>query len=165
MEEAQEVTMSASIRTMPGVGPKTAAILEGAGIYRITQLKKFNAQDRMLQTAIDSMKQTTIRSQADWKRLATRCINIVKRAQGAQPIVPQEFRCPITLDWFEDPVMTMYGHSYSRKAFEKNRALRNLDPNTNYELGNTQPIENVALRKVVEYYREQHERWRTEHPE
>jgi SUMO ligase MMS21 Smc5/6 complex component len=50
------------------------------------------------------------------------CINIIIRLRDhldADEPVPFELRCPLTLEWLEDPVITPAGTVYERKAIEE----------------------------------------------
>jgi U-box domain len=82
----------------------------------------------------------------------TRDIAIARPQARAQPI-PEHFMCPIAMDWFEDPVVTPYGHSYSRKAIMEALQRSNVDPMTRLPLFVEDLISNMALRDVVEYVR------------
>lgn len=45
---------------------------------------------------------------------------IESKNQGAsEDDVPEAFLCPITLEVMEDPVLTVEGHAYERKAIEE----------------------------------------------
>lgn len=73
-------------------------------------------------------------------------------APRARPI-PEHFMCPITMDWFEDPVVTPHGHSYSRKAITEALQRYHVDPMTRLPLCVGDLVSNIALRDVVEYMR------------
>ena len=57
------------------------------------------------------------------------------------------------LQLFEDPVSTIHGHSYERKAIEAALAIKQLDPMTRAPLTPQQIFPNIAIRHAVEEYR------------
>merc|ERR1712110_230371 len=66
---------------------------------------------------------------------------------------PKHLVCPLTLDLFEDPVSTIHGHSYERKAIEAALAMKQVDPMTRAPLTPQQIFPNIATRHAVEEYR------------
>jgi hypothetical protein len=152
-----EVTMAGSIRTMRGIGKQVVDIFEDAGYMMIVQLENFNGDDRRLWTAIQAKKDAGDHAFPDsyWRRLMTRCINIIYRARSAKATdyVPAEYMCPLTLDWFEDPVVTASGHSYSRAGIEEHLEESALDPMTRKEIRGMPLYPNIALRAAVDHYR------------
>ena len=71
---------AASIGTMEGVGFAALEVFETAGFNQIGQLKAFNGDDVKLQAAINEIRQNpknSFKDDAYWKRLFTRCINIL----------------------------------------------------------------------------------------
>ena len=63
--------------------------------------------------------------------------------------VPDDYRCPITYQIMEDPVVALDGHSYERKAIEEwfNRCTRS--PMTNQVLVATTVMPNHTLKKLI----------------
>jgi STIP1 family protein 1 len=57
--------------------------------------------------------------------------------------------CPITLDLFQDPVVTPYGHTYERSAILAHLERTPVDPLTNNPLTPDQLIEHVDMRNAV----------------
>ena len=57
------------------------------------------------------------------------------------------------LQVFEDPVSTIHGHSYERKAIEKALAVKHVDPLTQSPLTPQQIFPNIAIRHACEEYR------------
>lgn len=158
----QQVTLGASIRTIEGIGPQVIDIFEAAGFYTIEQLVNFDGEDRKLLEVIEARKAAKNGAfpTSYWKRLATRCINIIYRARSAEPLdfVPHEYMCPITLDWFDDPVVTASGHSYSREAILNHLSSgRDQDPLTGTRIAGKPLYDNVALKLAVEHYRRHHQ--------
>ena len=165
MADEQEVTMAASIRTLEGVGPQAVEIFEAAGFRTIQHLREFNGDDRRLWAAIETRKSRPDQAHlpaAFWRRLLTRCINIVYRARCAEAtdFVPHEYMCPLTLDWFYDPVVVASGASYSRHAIEEHLKESPYDPLTRKDLTGLPIYDNIALRHAVEQYRLHHQRFR-----
>jgi hypothetical protein len=155
--EEQEVTMNGSIRTMQGIGPQAVEVFEGAGFFSIIQLHKFDGEDERLWAAIEARKATSTHAFSDayWKRLFTRCINIIFRARSAEATdyIPHEYMCPISLDWYHDPVTVASGQSYSRQYILDHMKHSQLDPVTRMDLTGTPMYDNVALRNAVEHFR------------
>lgn len=67
--------------------------------------------------------------------------------------VPEQFMCPITMNWFEDPVITPYGHSYSRAAILSALSSYNMCPMTRLPLHKEDLVSNLSLRDATEYVR------------
>jgi hypothetical protein len=66
-------------------------------------------------------------------------------------LVPREcLVCPITNAYFEDPVVTSDGHTYSRDAIERWLRGKRASPLTNLPLASAKVLPNHALRKVIE---------------
>ena len=63
--------------------------------------------------------------------------------------IPDDYRCPITYQIMEDPVVALDGHSYERKAIEEwfNRCTRS--PMTNQVLVATTVMPNHTLKKLI----------------
>jgi hypothetical protein len=160
----QEVTMSSSIRIIEGIGPQVVEIFEAAGFRTIGQLKEFNGQDSLLRKAIEGRKTTDEREfpESYWKRLFTRCINIIYRARSAEAVdfVPHEYMCPISLDWFHDPVVVASGITYSRTEILEHLENSTTCPITRIDIGGKPMYDNIAMRAAVEHYRLKHQRYR-----
>ncbi|PNG99328.1 E3 ubiquitin-protein ligase, partial [Tetrabaena socialis] len=118
-------------------------------------LKNFNAEDRKRWEVINTHKVINIFPEDYWKRLFARCIDIIFRARSAEAIdfVPVEYMCPITLDWFHDPVVAASGVSYSRDAINEHLESNKIDPVTRVDLTDTPLYANITLRRAVEHYR------------
>ena len=156
--------MSASIDTMHGVGEAAMEVFRLAGFRTIMQLKAFDAEDKV-KSAIAQIKtrpELDHRPSSYWLALGTRCVNIVYYAKSAQatPYVPDEYMCPITLDWFDDPVVAPSGHSFSRAALLESLAGDPRNPITREPLSIEQTgklvYTNFSLRHAVEHYRLNH---------
>lgn len=157
--------MASRIREMRGIGPQAVEAFETAGFYTIQQLKNFNGEDRRLWNAIERIRNERgdrAFPSAYWRRLMTRCINIVYRARSAESTdyVPYECMCPLSLDWYQDPVITASGISYSRAYLEESLEHSSLDPVSRIDLAGTQHYSNIALRDLVEQYRLNFHRYR-----
>ena len=164
----QEVAMSASIDTMHGVGEAALEVFRLAGFKTIMQLKAFDVEDRKLKSAIAQIKtrpELDHRPSSYWQALGTRCVNIIYCAKSAQatPYVPDEYMCPITLQWFDDPVVAPSGHSFSRAALLESLASDPRNPITREPLSIEQAgkllYTNFSLRHAVEHYRLNHQRF------
>lgn len=76
--------------------------------------------------------------------------------QALPDAVLDGFECPITQDIMEDPVMTLDGHSYDRRAIEAWFATgRNKSPVTGAVLPSRALIPNHNLRKAIQHYLKQ----------
>ena len=60
------------------------------------------------------------------------------------------FRCPITGEVFEDPVVTSDGHTYESAAIAEWFLYRQISPLTNMRLASTQLLPNHALKRAIE---------------
>jgi U-box domain len=165
MAHEQEVTMSASIRTIEGIGKQAIEVFEAAGFTTIWHLKNFNGQDRLLWDVIQNLR---VIQKSDmqmpacyWRRLMTRCINIIYRSRSAKAdnFVPAEYMCPLTLDWFHNPVVTASGQTYSRDAIDEHLRGSQLDPVTGMNIGGLPLYDNIAMRNAVEHYRLNHQKF------
>lgn len=155
----QQVTMSASIATMEGVGPATCAVFFEAGFTTIQQLKFFDAEDRKLWAAIERLKLKYHFDNAHWRRMMTRCLNVIYRARGAQSsdYVPHDYMCPISLDWYRDPVCTPEGQSFSKQDLLESLEHSPTNPVSRQPLKAGECYPNLALAAVVEHYRIHHQ--------
>ena len=123
--EEQMLSPTQSIRCIEGVGDVLATVLESAGFHTVQQLRAFECEDDKIWTALHKL-QTERETlglpalpQSYYRRLMTMTLNVINRLRGGidcdEP-VPQQFRCPITLDWLTDPVVAPNGIAYERSA-------------------------------------------------
>ena len=89
-----------------------------------------------------------------------RCIIYRARSAQATDFVSDKYMCPITLDWFEDPVFVASGHSYSRHSIEGHLSRSALDPLTRMDISGKPVYANHALRAAVEHYRLHYQRFK-----
>lgn len=68
--------------------------------------------------------------------------------------VPDEFRCPITREIMEDPVICSDGHTYDRQAITRWLSSHGTSPKTNQRLANREVIPNHTLRALIAVLRE-----------
>lgn len=66
---------------------------------------------------------------------------------------PQHLVCPITLNLFEEPVSTKYGHTYEREALLQHLENHSRDPLTQQPLASTDVFPNFSIRQAVEEYK------------
>jgi len=64
--------------------------------------------------------------------------------------IEDEFKCPLTLEIMEDPVILSDGFTYERTAIEDWLKKNNTSPMTNLPLDNLNLIPNIALRKLIQ---------------
>jgi hypothetical protein len=66
---------------------------------------------------------------------------------------PDDFRCPISLEFMTDPVTVSTGHTYDRSSIMKwFRAGNKTCPKTGQKLPNTELVPNLALCKLIEQH-------------
>lgn len=66
---------------------------------------------------------------------------------------PDDFRCPISLDFMIDPVTVATGHTYDRSSIQRwLRAGNSICPNTGERLKNRDLVPNLALRRIIRQY-------------
>lgn len=66
---------------------------------------------------------------------------------------PDDFRCPISLDFMFDPVTLATGQTYDRSSIQKWFRAANLTcPNTGERLKNKELVPNLALRRIIRQY-------------
>eukprot|EP00798_Chlamydomonas_sp_ICE-L_P004735 gene4735-biopygen15016 len=164
MADEQEVTMSASIRTIKGIGSQIIEVFQAAGFNTVRELTVFNCEDRILWVTIESIRDSMSQKfpPGYWRRLMSRCIDVIYRIRSAQAsdFVPSEYMCPLTLDWFIDPVVTASGHSYSRAAIEEWLTTSSADPLTRTNIGGAPIYSNVAMKNALDHYRLHYQRFR-----
>jgi hypothetical protein len=153
-------TMNASISTIRGIGPVVTDIFHQVGYETIADLIGYNGNDRIFMEVINTMKQTEpLFPQAHWRRLCTRCVNVIYRVRyaTAQTFVPYYLMCPISLDLMTDPVISPSGISYDRDNIEEWLLTNNTEPITMIALSVEQLYPNRSLRDTIEYYRRNHQ--------
>ena len=67
-------------------------------------------------------------------------------------VLESYFYCSITHDLFQDPVMTVDGHTYERLAIEKWLEHHNISPNTGVTLVDTRVFSNIQLKEVIKSF-------------
>ena len=82
-----------------------------------------------------------------------------RRASSASGQPPDEFCCPITQELMLDPVLVVAsGQTYERTEIAKWFRTNKTDPSTGSSIGNNRKlVPNVALRKAIDEWREQHQ--------
>ena len=79
-------------------------------------------------------------------KLAIKGVGRVRVPRGD---LPDEYRCPITLNAMVDPCLAADGHSYERRAIERWFAAHGTSPLTNERLDSTEVRPNHALRNAI----------------
>ena len=69
------------------------------------------------------------------------------------------FLCTISLEVMEDPVVTIYGHSYHRANIEGWLDSHTSDPNTNQPLTKAQLFPNFNLKSAIEAWKKLDSQW------
>ena len=67
---------------------------------------------------------------------------------------PQHLTCPITMDLFDDPVTTKYGHTYERAAITSHLGRSSADPLTKQPLALNDIFPAFAIRDAVAQYKQ-----------
>lgn len=71
--------------------------------------------------------------------------------------VPSAFTCPLTMEVYRDPVVSMSGHTYERAALiEHLIKVGNWDPITRVPMSLSDMRPNIAMRNAVRIYLEEH---------
>ncbi|KAL0232351.1 hypothetical protein PCE1_002692 [Barthelona sp. PCE] len=73
------------------------------------------------------------------------------------------FKCPLTYELMEDPVLTPYGHSFERSAITQWLLKSDKCPLTRRPLSIKDLHPNIQLRKVIEEYRKQNNKICSDH--
>ncbi|KGN51812.1 U-box domain-containing protein 19 [Cucumis sativus] len=75
------------------------------------------------------------------------------RIENMECLNPDDFRCPISLDFMFDPVTLVTGQTYERSSIQKWFRTANLTcPNTGERLKNREVVPNLALRRIIRQY-------------
>lgn len=147
-----------------------ADLLEDAGYYNIASLRAVSDVQgdvdfiRGIQAAIDRLKAANGSQdhQPDWARIgrkAYRTLIAVRMASQADTDIPEPFKCPLTGDWLEDPVVVPCGISCSRAPLELWLDSCGTCPFTRMNLQKVSLIPNLALRDAINLYRPLEERY------
>ncbi|XP_066395677.1 protein spotted leaf 11-like [Miscanthus floridulus] len=76
--------------------------------------------------------------------------NISPKDNSARPVIPDDFRCPISLDLMNDPVIVATGQTYERGYIEMwLEAGRDTCPKTQQKLANKSLTPNYVLRSLI----------------
>ena len=69
--------------------------------------------------------------------------------ENAEEEIPDEFKCPISLDLMQDPVLAADGHSYDRVQIESWFRTSHVSPNTRLNLNTLALYPNIELRNRI----------------
>lgn len=156
--------MYAGIERIEGIGPQVVAIFHKARFRTVQDLHNFDADDRRVWQAIQERRKEDQVDFGDayYQRLMTRCINVIYRVRSAEAsdFVPYEYMCPLTLDWYQDPMVVSSGMSYSREALKTHLRTSRQCPVTRTDISEIPMYDNIALRNAVLHYRMHHHRFR-----
>ena len=110
-----------SIHTLPGIGPAACNVLDAAGfetldkiIYNFDPLVDHLKIRRGINKVLDGPYAGP--GSVEYEHaLRRRCLDIVYNVKnGTRHYIPHEFMCPLSLDWYHDPVVTPDGYSFSK---------------------------------------------------
>ncbi|KAF5726751.1 hypothetical protein HS088_TW22G00433 [Tripterygium wilfordii] len=80
-------------------------------------------------------------------------LNEKGKAQMLNGLDPDDFRCPITLEYMKDPVTIETGHTYDRSSILKwFRAGNRTCPKTGERLTTTELVPNLVLKELIQQY-------------
>lgn len=71
---------------------------------------------------------------------------------GGRTVCPPSFKCPISQQRMDDPVVTCDGHSFERRFIEEWLTVQGTSPLTNLKLKSRTLIPNVALRNAIQEF-------------
>ena len=77
-----------------------------------------------------------------------------EEAAAAEDDIPDDLRCPLTLELFEDPVTAQDGHTYERRAIVEWLSKKKTSPLTHEPLDATALVPQHVVRKLIESFRE-----------
>ena len=146
----------------------TAQLLQHAGFATMDDLYKADLDDvgdtgpvKRIMAVLKQFKQEQRVSETAAQRVGTHAYNAVVLATEAEVHdVPHCFRCPISRDWMNDPVITPSGITYDRVHLERWIRSVGTEPLTGTPLALTDLVPNRALHEAIDRYR-QHEDFMT----
>ncbi len=164
--------MATPLADIDGVGAATLRVFHAAGFTHVRDLMNPTGQEsrkglwpllerdvlaRRIQETIDALKASRdepARTHEYWRHMASRCNTVIRRLRHSEalPFAPDCLCCPITMDWFLDPVVTKYGESYERDAIERHVRDHGTDPLSRRPLSLEDLFPNRAMREAVQYH-------------
>ena len=163
--------MATRIRAMRGIDALSAAALEAAGVCTAGDAAAFRPAgggDAKLWGAVTAVCApggggglvADLGTEEFKRALFSRCKSILSWLRGgADRVVPREFMCPLSLTWFQDPVITPRGHSYSRQWILDYLDMEATDPlappgAAQERLEAKDLVDNRVLQAATEFFRE-----------
>lgn len=145
-----------SIINVPSIGKQVIEVFAVAGIRTINDIFNYDLiNDTRLYDAINKLQQDKAMESHYWIRLNERCIKVITKIQNpdALPYIPNCFMCPLTLDIMWDPVITLSGNTYERKAIADFVRRYGIDPFSKHPLKENELIPNIQLKEAISHYR------------
>lgn len=142
--------------TIHGIGEVAREVFQRAGYLTRINFMDYDGNDHKIQKALNEMKEEEPLFPASyWRNLNNRCIAIIYkiRSQDAAPFVPDYFMCPLTLNWFTDPVVTPSGSTYEREELIAWIKTYGTEPETGTPLTQDQLHPNRCLLEAQKYAR------------
>ena len=170
----QDVPGMTPLRELRLVGRGLLAdLLEDAGYRTVADLREETRDQvtiscefiRNVQAAVDRARDRD--ETRDWGRVARKAYHVMLAVREADVSdathVPDPFRCPLSLDWMADPVVTPRGHSYDREHIARWLEAAGTDPFTREPLSVDRLVPNLALARAIALYRPLEERFLVPH--
>ena len=138
------------------------ALLTEAGFASMQALRDANLDDfteegpvRRLGASVDKVrtKYPTI-GEASWLKLVRKAYNALAIVVDAEDMdAPDCFKCPLSLRWMHDPVITPSGFTYERSWIERWVTSNDRDPLDRSAVTVAQLVPNRSLRAAIERYK------------
>jgi len=124
------------------------------------KLAKLSMRMKLLEGDTSATKHCTLQQLIDTEKKLHDASRILKAEIEAfynrSLTFPNEFLCPLTHEVFKDPVITMDGHTYERKAITFWLRTHSTSPMTNMALSDKTLTPNISLRNSILAFKEKH---------
>ena len=110
----------------------------------------YNEGEELREAIIDTSREEAQRAiQAPITLQSMRIQEQMEIDENAEEEIPDEFKCPISLDLMQDPVLAADGHSYDRVQIESWFRTSHVSPNTRLNLNTLALYPNIELRNRI----------------
>jgi len=158
--------MSDWLHKIDGIGLGVCRIFSLAGLTHVCHLHELDTtrtQSKRIVSAADKYVREKLlglsESYYDRQRrvMVARCLRVILRVQegelNMEMQIPEPFQCPLSFEWFVEPVVTPSGHTYSREEITNWLKTSRTDPISGDALCVEQLIPNRAMECAVDFYR------------